>query len=159
MSKLFKRKKPYNLRSSKQLKTSTPRAKVDACVECDLPFDENTIAPELRRVQPHTKKDSATAQETANSPETDVNSGNKTTLEPVDISVEPSEQSVFTHSFHEAQVTREEVRIGLEVQDISEPEELRKEKQLKTETEKKGRKHYRGHSYDRWPTSTCNCNT
>ena len=119
----------HSTRNSKQLKTSTPRAKVDACVQCDLPFDENTIAPELRRVQPHTKRDSATAQETENSTVNDADPVNKTSLEPVDISVEPSEQSVFIHNFHEAQVSREEVRIGLEVQDISEPEELEKEKQ------------------------------
>ena len=46
-----KKKKPYNLRSQKKLYgSSTPKSKVDACVECDLmPFDESEIAPELRR--------------------------------------------------------------------------------------------------------------
>ena len=53
MSKLFKRKtKPYKLRSQKKLYgSSTPKSKLDACVECDLPFDESETAPELRRVR------------------------------------------------------------------------------------------------------------
>jgi len=29
--------------------SSTPKSKVDACVECDLPFDESEIAYELQR--------------------------------------------------------------------------------------------------------------
>ena len=28
---------------------STPKSKADACVNCDLPFDESAIAPELRK--------------------------------------------------------------------------------------------------------------
>ena len=32
-------------------KSSNPKSKVDACVECDLPFDKSKIAPELRRKQ------------------------------------------------------------------------------------------------------------
>ena len=38
----------YNLRSRSK-NQSTPKSKVDACVECDFPFDESKISPELRR--------------------------------------------------------------------------------------------------------------
>ena len=51
MKRLFKkRSKPYYLRSQKHLYQysyiSTPKSKADACVSCDLPFDESEIAPE-----------------------------------------------------------------------------------------------------------------
>ena len=53
MKRLFKKNsKPYYLRSQKHLYqysyASTPWSKADACVSCDLPFDESEIAPELR---------------------------------------------------------------------------------------------------------------
>ena len=49
MPKFFtKRKERCNLRSRSK-NQSTPKSKVDTCVECDLPFDESKIAPELRR--------------------------------------------------------------------------------------------------------------
>ena len=48
MPKFFaKRREAYNLRSRSKTH-STPKSKEDACVEYDLPFDESTIAPELR---------------------------------------------------------------------------------------------------------------
>ena len=54
MKRFFKkRSKPYYLRSQKHLYqysyASTPKSKADACVSCDLPFDESEIAPELRK--------------------------------------------------------------------------------------------------------------
>lgn len=53
MSKLFKiKKKPYNLRSRKKLYgSSTQKSKVDACGECDLPFDKSEVTPEIQREQ------------------------------------------------------------------------------------------------------------
>ena len=58
-SKLKVTRKPYNLRSHKYVyKSSTPKSKVDAYVECDLPFDESEIAPELRHEQPREETNS-----------------------------------------------------------------------------------------------------
>ena len=54
MKRFFKKNpKPYYLRSQKHKYqysyASTPKSKTDACVSCDLPFDESEIAPELRK--------------------------------------------------------------------------------------------------------------
>ena len=49
MPKFFtKRKEPFNLRSRSKNQSFTPKSKVDACVEWDLPFVESKVAPELR---------------------------------------------------------------------------------------------------------------
>ena len=49
MPKFFtKKKERCNLRSRSK-NQSSPKSKVDTCVDCDLPFDESKIAPELRR--------------------------------------------------------------------------------------------------------------
>ena len=49
MKRLFKKSKPHYLRSQKHLYqysyASTSKSKADACVSCDLPFDESEIAP------------------------------------------------------------------------------------------------------------------
>ena len=128
MSKLFKkRKKPYNLRSQKKLYgASTPKSKVDACVECDLPFDESEIAPELRREQIPGKENSSGISEAR--PE-DADEPNRTNLDPVDISVEPSPRastspSEPTTDFPKAHCSREEVRVNLEEQDTTDPDEF-----------------------------------
>ena len=65
--------------------SSTPKSKVDASVECDLPFDENEIAFELRREQ-NPKEDSTRVSKVYAE---DANK-NKTNLDPVDISVDSS---------------------------------------------------------------------
>ena len=51
MSRFFRKKtNPYNLRSKGKLRgKNTPSARVDACVETDLPFDKSDIAPEVRQ--------------------------------------------------------------------------------------------------------------
>ena len=85
MPKFFtKRKEPYNLRSWNK-NQSTLKSKVDASVECDLPFDESKIAPELRH-GPVTKK--ITSSELLEPSHKNSVGFNKTNLEPVDISVD-----------------------------------------------------------------------
>ena len=80
----MKRKEPYNLRSRSK-NQSTPKSKVDACVECDLLFDESKIAPELRH-GPVTNK--GTSSELLEPSHKNFVGFNKTNLEPVDISVD-----------------------------------------------------------------------
>ena len=80
----MKRKEPNNLRSQSK-NQSTPKLKVDACVECDLLFDESKIAPELRG-GPVTKK--GTSSELLESSHKNSVGFNKANLEPVDISVD-----------------------------------------------------------------------
>ena len=126
MPKLFPRKlKRYNLRSQKEILTSsTPKSKVDANVECDLPFDENEIALELRREQ-NPKEDSTRVSKVCAE---DADKENKTNLDPVDISADSSTRECTSTSdspvlrLQRAHCLRESARIGLEVQDISEPE-------------------------------------
>ena len=85
MPKFFsRRKEPYNLRSRSK-NQSTPKSKVDACVECDLPFDESKIAPELRR-GPVAK--GGTSSELLEPSQKNSVRFNKTNLEPEDISVD-----------------------------------------------------------------------
>ena len=85
MPKFFsERKEPYNLRSRSK-NQSTPKSKVDACVECDLPFDESKIAPELRR-GPVAKE--GTSSEPLEPSHKNSVGFNKTNLEPMDISVD-----------------------------------------------------------------------
>ena len=84
MPKFFtKRKERCNLRSRSK-NQSTPRSKVDACVECDLPFDESKIAPELRR-GPVTKE--GTSSDLLEPSHKNSVGFDKTSLVPVDISV------------------------------------------------------------------------
>ena len=84
MPKFFsRRKEPYNLRSRSK-NQSTPKSKVDACVECDLPFDESKIAPELRR-GPVTKE--GTSSDLLEPSHKNSVGFDKTSLVPVDISV------------------------------------------------------------------------
>ena len=92
MPKFWKRKSPYDLRSRKN-KHSTPKPKVDACVECDLPFDEDEIAPELRRV-PIAKE--GTSPEPLEICQKDAEGFNKTDLEPVDISVDSNSDESYS---------------------------------------------------------------
>ena len=84
MPKFFtKRKERCNLRSRSK-NQSTPKSKVDACVECDLPFDESKVAPELRR-RPVTKEgNSSDLLEPSHKNSVGFD---KTSLVPVDISV------------------------------------------------------------------------
>ena len=98
-----------------------------------MSFDEDTIAPELRREQIPVKP---------TRPEE-----NRTSLEIVDISVEPSPSTEARPSppspdFQRAHCSRENVRVGLEVEDISEPEEIVGEKaeKGKKKEKKKNRK-------------------
>ena len=85
MPKFFsERKEPYNLRSRSK-NQSTPKSKVDTCVECDLPFDESKIAPELRR-GPVAKE--GTSSEPLEPSHKNSVGFNKTNLEPVDSSVD-----------------------------------------------------------------------
>ena len=128
MSKLFKRKKkPYNLRSQKKLYgSSTPKSKVDACVACDLPFDESEIAPELRRVRSPGEREISGVPE-ARPDIADI--VNTTNLEPIDISVEPSHKESTSPSeppadFQKAQCTRKEVCAEIEEQDTPDPDEF-----------------------------------
>ena len=84
MPKFFtKRKERCNLRSRSK-NQSTPKSKVDACVECDLPFDESKIAPELRR-GPVTKE--GTSSDLLEPSHKNSVGFDKTSLVPVDISV------------------------------------------------------------------------
>ena len=85
MPKFFtKRKERCNLRSRSN-NQSTPKSKVDTCVECDLPFDESKIAPELRR-GPVTKE--GTSSELLEPSHKNSVRFDKTNLVPVDISVD-----------------------------------------------------------------------
>ena len=85
MPKFFtKRKERCNLRSRSK-NQSTPKSKVDTCVECDLPFDEPKIAPELRR-GPVTKE--GTSSELLEPSHENSVGFDKTNLVPVDISVD-----------------------------------------------------------------------
>ena len=85
MPKFFvKRKEPNNLRGCSK-NQSTPKSKVDACIEWDLLFDESKIAPELRR-GPVTRK--GTSSELLEPSHKNSVGFNKTNLEPVDISVD-----------------------------------------------------------------------
>ena len=83
-----KRRQPYNLRNRRNTQ-STPAAKVDTCVECDLPFDESKIAPELRR-GPVTREE--TSPETSDTCDKNFERFNKTNLEPVDISIDSNSE-------------------------------------------------------------------
>ena len=128
MSKLFKgKKKPYNLRSQKKLYgSSTPKSKADACVECDLPFDKSEIAPELRRVRSPGEEEISGLWETRPDIADRVN---KTNLEPIDISVEPSHKERTSPSeppadFQKAQCVREEVCVEIEEQDTPDPDKF-----------------------------------
>ena len=86
------RTNPYNLRSKGKLRgKNTPSARVDACVETDLPFDKSDIAPEVRQGST-TEKDTDT--EPLENQQRDSDKFNKTNLELVDISeVSTSEDS------------------------------------------------------------------
>ena len=85
MPKFFtKRKEPYNL-WSRSKNQSTPKSTVDACVKCDLPFDESKIAPELRRGP---VANEGTSSELLEPSHKNYVGFNKTYLEPVDISVD-----------------------------------------------------------------------
>lgn len=90
MKKFFKKspiRKPYYLRnceySPPRSCTSTPKRKADACVSCDLPFDESDIAPELRR-----------NNSSVDAPVEDSPSANRTNLEEVDISIDVSASEI-----------------------------------------------------------------
>ena len=165
MKRLFQStRKPYNLRSHKYVyRSSTPNSKVDACVECDLPFDESEIALELRREQPREEPNSEVPE---TRPE-DVGNPNRTNLDAVDISVDSSESESTSESdspefcFQRAHCSLDSARIGLEVQDIGDPEEHFNEKQSKKKIREKER---RGEFYgkcfcNRWPTGTSKHNT
>ena len=100
MPKFFsKRKEPYNLRSRSK-NQSTPKSKVDACVECDLPFDESKIVPELRRGP--VAEEGTSSEPLEPSHKTSVGF-NTTNLEPVDISVDSDSDVSSPHrptAFH-----------------------------------------------------------
>ena len=117
-------------------KSSTPISKVDACVECDLPFDESEIAPEVRREQPREE----TISEIPETCPGDVDNPDSTNLDPVDISVDSSESDSPEYCFQRANCSRDSARIGLEVQDIRKPEELFNEKQSRKRLEKEREK-------------------
>ena len=86
MPKIFtKRKEPFNLRSRSKNQSCTPKSKVDACVEWDLPFVESKVAPEFRR-GPVAKE--GTSSELLEPSRKNSVGFNKTNLEPVDISVD-----------------------------------------------------------------------
>ena len=63
-------------------------------MECDLPFDESEIAPELRREQPREEPNSEVPE---TRPE-DVGNPNRTNLDAVDISVDSSESESTSES-------------------------------------------------------------
>lgn len=93
MSRFFRKKtNPYNLRSKGKLRgKNTPSARVDACVETDLPFDESDIAPEVRQGSTAEKD---TDSEPFENHQRDSDKFNRTNLELVDISeVSTSEDS------------------------------------------------------------------
>ena len=84
MPKFFtKKKERCNLRSRSK-NQSTPKSKVDACVECDLPFDESKVAPELRRGPVNKEGTSSDLLEPSHKNSVGFD---KTSLVPVDISV------------------------------------------------------------------------
>ena len=87
------RTNPYNLRSKGKLRgKNTPSARVDACVETDLPFDKSDIAPEVRQGST-TEKDTDT--EPLENQQRDSDKFNKTNLELVDISEVSSSERQF----------------------------------------------------------------
>ena len=101
MPKFFtKRKEPYNLRSRGK-NQNTPKSKVDACVECDLPFDESKIALELRRGPVAKERTNSELLEPSHKNSVGFN---KTNLEPVDISVDSDSDDslvLWTHGASE----------------------------------------------------------
>ena len=91
-----KRREPYKLRS----RSKAPKLKVDACVECDLPFDESKISPELRRVQV-TKE--GTIWEPLEPYPKNYEGFDKTNLEHIDVSVEVDSEEEFYSEKERAQ--------------------------------------------------------
>ena len=112
------------MRSQKKLYgSSTPKSKVDACVEYDLPFDESEIAPELRRVRSPGEREISGVPE-ARPDIADI--VNTTNLEPIDISVGPSHienTSLSEQPTQKAQCSREEVCAEIEEKDTIDPGE------------------------------------
>ena len=159
MSKLFKRKKKtYNLRSQKKLYgSSTPKSKADTCVECDLPFYESEIAPELRRVGSPGEEEISGLREACPDIADRVN---ETNLKPIDISIEPSHKESTSPSeppadFQKAQCTREVVCANIEEQDTPDPDEFcTKEPIEKGIKKREGEKYRRKQPHSRWPTGT-----
>ena len=144
MSKLFKRKKkPYNLRSQKKLYgSSTPKSKVNACVECDLPFHESEIAPELRRVRSLGEEEISGLREARPDIADRVD---ETNLEPIDISVELSHRESTSPSeppadFQKAQCSRDEVCVEIEENDTTYPDEFCRKEYLEKGREKEREK-------------------
>ena len=142
MSKLFKRKKkPYNLRSQKKLYgSSTPKSKADACVGCDLPFDESEIAPELRCERNPGEEQISGVPEARPDIAVIVN---KTNLEPIDISVDPSHIENTSPSeppTQKARCSREEVCVEIEENDTTDPDEFCRKEHLEKGREKEGEK-------------------
>ena len=106
MKRLFKKKsKPYYLRSQKHLyqysSASTPRSKADACVSCDLPFDESEIAPELR-----IGNFSVDTPDSRRGKEEESPTLNCTNLETVDISIDEGASRILSTPPHN---TEEEI--------------------------------------------------
>ena len=124
MPKFFRKKsKPYNLRSRKKnCISSTPKSKVDVSVEFDLPFDESEIAPELRREQsPGIERSSGVSEARPGN----ANKVHKTSLEPVEPSHEENISLIHSPTdFQIAHCSREKVRVGLEIQDTSDPDDF-----------------------------------
>ncbi|KAL9988254.1 hypothetical protein ACROYT_G002679 [Oculina patagonica] len=70
-----------------------PKPKIDASVTCDLPFEENDIAPELRRA-PITNEERSSLEQSGLSQE-GAEGLNKTNLTPVDISVDSESDGCY----------------------------------------------------------------
>ena len=127
------------MRSQKKLYgNSTPKSRVDARVECDLPFDESEIAPELQRERSPGIEEISGVSEAR--PE-NADRANKTNLEPIDISVEPSPRENTSPSepstdFQRPLCSREEVCVELEEQDTSDPDEFCTKEHLEKGREK-----------------------
>ena len=163
MSKLFKRKKkPYNLRSQKKLYgSSTPKSKVDACVEYDLPFDESEISPELRRVRSPGEREISGVPEARPDIADIVNTMN---LEPIDIQRWAQPQRKYqpnckrtTRRFPESPVyakrsLRWNRRTGYPWSWRILHQRTYRKRQRKRERERE--KYRRKQPYSRWPTGT-----
>ena len=129
MKRLFKKNsKPYYLRSQKHLYqysyASTPRSKADACVSCDLPFDESEIAPELRK-----GNHSVDTPDSRSGKEEESPTLNCTNLETVDISIDEGASRILSAPPQNSEPEKIEATV----------EENRKQESISNKTLEKGK--------------------